>query len=229
LIGNEAFQDFINAENCVAEFYLADIKSYLLSFGVGSSLDLGKLLEFAEVEKPSEDIRAATLEELSEFDRRKLEIAKILDSELGKIARKYVKIVESVNSLEELFEARNRVFDFLNSTTTFLPKEKVARVKGEIDRILEALKRKETLEIKESDEFENFKKELISKFDKVIGSRELREILDELEDWSDLIQKYPQIKKAVGKFATIVPWNKVEELLRMIEERVAEETGTKLG
>ncbi|MEM0353530.1 MAG: hypothetical protein QXM15_03390, partial [Archaeoglobaceae archaeon] len=65
--------------------------------------------------------------------------------------------------------------------------------------------------------------------DKVIGSRELREILDELEDWSDLIQKYPQIKKAVGKFATIVPWNKVEELLRMIEERVAEETGAKLG
>ncbi|MEM4292261.1 MAG: DUF2226 domain-containing protein [Archaeoglobaceae archaeon] len=230
LMGNEAFQDFINAENCVAEFYLADIKSYLLSLGVGSSLDLGKLLEFAEVEtKPSEDIRAATLEELSEFDRRKLEVAKILDSELGKIARKYVKIVESVNSLEELFEARNRVFDFLNSTTTFLPKEKVARVKSEIDRILEALKRKETLEIKESDEFENFKKELISKFDKVIGSRELREILDELEDWSDLIQKYPQIKKAVGKFATIVPWNKVEELLRMIEERVAEETGTKLG
>ncbi|MEM4565238.1 MAG: hypothetical protein QXD49_01390 [Archaeoglobaceae archaeon] len=169
------------------------------------------------------------MEELSDFDRRKLEIAKILDSELGKIARKYVKIVESANSLDELFEARNRVFDFLNSTTTFLPKEKVARVKSEIDRILEALKRKETLEIKESDEFENFKKELISKFDKVIGSRELREILDELEDWSDLIQKYPQIKKAVGKFATIVPWNKVEELLRMIEERVAEETGTKLG
>ncbi|MEM0203463.1 MAG: DUF2226 domain-containing protein [Archaeoglobaceae archaeon] len=228
LRGNEAFQDFINAENCVAEFYLVEIKTSLLGFGAGSRLDSEKVLGLAEkVEtKPIEELETATLE-VSELDRKKLEIARLLDSELGKIAKKYVKLVESVNSLEELFEARDQIFGFLDTTTTFLPKEKVARVKSEINRALEALKEEKLEEVKES-EFEEFKKDLISNFDKVLGSRELREILDELEDWSDLIQKYPQIKKVAGKFATVVPWNKVEELLRMIEERVAEETGTKL-
>lgn len=241
LRGNEAFQDFINAENCVAEFYVLEVKELSsMVFGVGSKLDLEKLLGFAEEtetkieeEKIVEDVQTTALKkevrEAPEFEIKKLEMAKILDSELGKIARKYVKLVESANSLEELFKARDQVLEFLNSTTTFLPKERVLKVKSEIDRIFEALKREERpRDLKESDEFEEFKKDLISKFDRILGSRELREILDKLEDWSDLIQKYPQIKKVAGKFATVVPWNKVEELLRVIEERVAEETGTKL-
>lgn len=242
LRGNEAFQDFINAENCVAEFYVLEVKEpSSMGFGVGSKLDLEKLLGFTEktetkieAEKFVEDAQTTALKkevrETPEFERKKLEMAKILDSELGKIAKKYIKLVESANSLEELFKARNQVLEFLNSTTTFLPKERVLKVKSEIDRIFEALKGEERLkeDLKESDEFEEFKKDLISKFDRVLGSRELREILNKLEDWADLIQKYPEIKKVAGKFATVVPWNKVEELLRIIEERVAEETGTKL-
>ena len=114
-----------------------------------------------------------------------------------------------------------------------MPKERVLKVKSEIDRIFETLKGEERLkDLKESDEFEEFKKDLISKFDRILGSRELREILGKLEGWSDLIQKiqkYPQTKKVAGKFATVVPWNKVEELLRIIEKRIAEETGTKLN
>lgn len=243
LRGNEAFMDFINAENCVAEFYVLEVKEIsLLGFGAGSKLDLDNLFGFKgfkkekeiETKKLVEDTQGIALKEevkeVSEFDRKKLEIAKLLDSEIGKIAKKYVRLVESAGNLKDLFEARNQIFEFLDSTTTFLPKVKIDKVKKEIDGILEALKEKTQVEeTKEEDDFEKFKKELISKFDKVLGSRELREILNKLEDWSDLIQKYPQIKKVAGKFATIVPWNKVEELLRMIEERVAEETGTKLS
>ena len=46
-------------------------------------------------------------------------MVKTLDSELGKIAKRYVKLVESANNLEELFKARNQVLEFLNSTTVF--------------------------------------------------------------------------------------------------------------
>ncbi|MEM2175856.1 MAG: DUF2226 domain-containing protein [Archaeoglobaceae archaeon] len=227
LRGNKAFQDFINAENCVAEFYLIEIRDFLSSFGVGSKLDFEKILEAPEkIEREQTESYEMAILEKAEFDSKKLEMVKLLDLEFGKIAKKYIKLIESTNSLEELLKARNMVFEFLDSTTNFLPKEKVARVKSEIDRILESM-RKEKLEVVKEKEFEEFKKDLISKFDRVLGSRELREILEKLEDWSDLMQMYPQIKKVASKFATVIPWNKVEEMLRMIEERLAEETGTK--
>ncbi|MFN3384361.1 MAG: DUF2226 domain-containing protein, partial [Archaeoglobaceae archaeon] len=144
LRGNEAFQDFLSAENCVSEFYPADLKNpSFLSFIAVSRLDLDRLLGLtkeAKVEevKKAEEVKAVIVEKKeSEFDKKKHEIAKILDLEIGKIAKKYVKLVESAGNSKDLFEARNQIFEFLDSTTTFLPKERVLKIKSEIDRIFE--------------------------------------------------------------------------------------------
>lgn len=226
LRGNEAFRDFLNAENCVVEFYPTEVRNFPLLNLSGSRVSFDALFETERAETRAQILESEVVlqEKISEVDVKKLEIAKILDSEIGKIARKYVKLVDSAKSLEELLRVRDEVFAFLNSATAFLPNEKIERVRKEIDRILETKREPESEDI----EFEKFKRDLISRFDRVLGSRELREILEKLEDWSDLVQSYPQIKKVAGKFATIVPWNKVEELLRLIEEKVAEEVGTKL-
>lgn len=234
LRGNEAFHDFISAENCVAELYVSETDAFSI-FSADSRLELGKIFGVKEEEitdkvSESEGIIEVERKKVSEVDKAKLEMAKLLDIELGKIARKYVKLLESVKSHEELFETKNQIFGFLESLTAFLSKEKVSKLKKELDRIYYSFKELEDtrIESEEIDEFENFKKNLVAKVERILGSGELREIIERLEDWEDLVQKYPQIKKTASKFATIVPWNKIEELLRTIEESVAEEIGIKL-
>ena len=83
LRGKEAFQDFINAENCVAEFYVLEVEELSsMGFGVGSKLDLEKLLGFTEgtetkieTEKFVEDAQTTALKkevrEAPEFKRKK--------------------------------------------------------------------------------------------------------------------------------------------------------------
>ena len=129
-----------------------------------------------------------------------------------------MKILGSLNSFSDFSKAYPDVIAQLDSLTIFVGKDKISRIKSELEKVLERRIEEEGA----VDEFEKFKETLIKDFERVLGSSEIRKILEPLEDWSDLAINYHQIKKAAGKYSTVVPWNKVEELLMKIESKIAE-------
>ncbi len=237
--GDDALQELLRVESCTAEIYpmeRGELEKLVNSMFLERVSDLfGKIetekrtvmeskvfeAEIAPIEpKISEkpEIKPKTLD--LEFEREKERLIKLLESEIGKIAAKPMKTLRSLNSFSDFSKAYPDVIAQLDGLTAFVGKDKISRIKLELEKVMKGRIKEE----KAVDDFEKFKETLIKDFDRVIGSSEIRKILESLGDWSDLAMKYHQIKKTAGKYSTVVPWNKVEELLMKIESKIAEMT-----
>lgn len=233
LRGDEAFYELLGLENCTVEIYpmsrdkaerlLDSLFMERVSKGF-EEVEVPKRLEFTKPEFPKvpesrPEVKTEVLD--IEFERKKTELINLLESEIGKLASKPVKVLKSLKSFSDLSKAYPEIASSLEQLVTFVGKDKISRIRSEFEKVLKK-EEKEKLETKIDDEFLKFKEVLIKDFERVLGSSELRKILESLEDWSDLAIKYPQIKKVASKYSTIIPWSKVEELFMKIEEKVAE-------
>jgi len=234
--GDDALQELLRVESCTAEIYpmeRGEVEKLVDSMFLERVSDLfGKIeteksafmeskvfkteraIEPKISEKP--ETKPKTLD--PEFEREKERLIKLIESEIGKIAAKPMKILGSLNSFSEFSKAYPDVIAQLDGLATFVGKDKISRIKSELEKVLN----RRIQEEKAADEFKKFKETLIKDFERVLGSSEIKKILESLEDWSDLAINYHQIKKAAGKYSTVVPWNKVEELLMKIESKIAE-------
>ena len=234
--GDDALQELLRVESCTAEIYpmeRGEVEKLVDSMFLERVSDLfGKIeteksafmeskvfkteraIEPKISEKP--ETKPKTLD--PEFEREKERLIKLIESEIGKIAAKPMKILGSLNSFSDFSKAYPDVIAQLDSLTIFVGKDKISRIKSELEKVLD----RRIQEEKAADEFKKFKETLIKDFERVLGSSEIKKILESLEDWSELAIKYHQIKKAAGKYSTVVPWNKVEELLMKIESKIAE-------
>jgi hypothetical protein len=237
--GDDAIQELLRVESCTAEIYpmeRGEVEKLVGSmFPERVSDHFGKIeteksavmeSKVLESEKTSIEPKISEKPETKpktldpEFEREKERLISLLESEIGKIAAKPIKTLRSLNSFSDFSKAYSDIISQLDGLTTFVGKDKISRIKSELEKVLKGRIKEE----KAVDEFEKFKEALIKDFDRVLGSSEIRKILESLEDWSELAMKYPQIKRAAGKYSTIVPWNKVEELLMKIESKIAEMT-----
>ena len=234
--GDDALQELLRVESCTAEIYpmeRREVEKLVNSMFLERVSDLfGKIeteksafmeskvfkteraIEPKISEKP--ETKPKTLD--PEFEREKERLIKLIESEIGKIAAKPMKILGSLNSFSDFSKAYPDVIAQLDSLTIFVGKDKISRIKSELEKVLN----RRIQEEKAADEFKKFKETLIKDFERILGSSEIKKILESLEDWSELAIKYHQIKKAAGKYSTVVPWNKVEELLMKIESKITE-------
>ncbi|MEM0353233.1 MAG: DUF2226 domain-containing protein [Archaeoglobaceae archaeon] len=104
-----------------------------------------KILDKYGIKKPKDEeieqiIANALGEEIEEveleadFESVKSEIIKILETKLGKPAKKAIDIVSSCKSMPELFQNAEEISKALKTLVVFIPKKKVEDVIAEIEQ-----------------------------------------------------------------------------------------------
>ncbi|MEM2119899.1 MAG: DUF2226 domain-containing protein [Archaeoglobaceae archaeon] len=120
-------------ENAIgnSEFYVEIEKQKILDkYGIKKPKD--EEIEQIIANALGEEIEEVELE--ADFESVKSEIIKILETKLGKPAKKAIDIVSSCKSMPELFQNAEEISKALKTLVVFIPKKKVEDVIAEIEQ-----------------------------------------------------------------------------------------------